>query len=153
MAVDYARVRNHGLKGVALAALFLMQGCILAVEDDEDDEPLTYDDSVVLYEDGSLILDWTIDGSKDPFECTQSDVDQIHIVIAEPGYDDREFEQDCEAFETEIPLPPGEYDGYTWLLDFDGNARTTELDLGVLSIFEGESRVIEIDFPSDSFLF
>jgi hypothetical protein len=100
---------------------------------------------------GTLVIDWTVDGTKDPAECRFSDSDQLDVVISTfSGAFVAEYQQDCEAFETSIRLPPGSYVSDAVLLDFAGFDRTTAVTSSV-EIFSGDVVVVPIDFPASSF--
>ena len=101
---------------------------------------------------GALVVDWTLDDAKDPAECRQSSAASFDIAVDYAGGGSAgEFETDCEAFVTRIPLPPGDYVASAVLLDPDGNDRTTEIQLEPFTILEDADLHVPIDFPSDSF--
>ena len=101
---------------------------------------------------GVLVVDWSISGAQDSAVCRQSDADVINIAVqTADGVSLGEFEDDCEAFQTGIELPPGDYFGDAVLLDPSGAQRTTAVDLGFFQIFGNDELVIPVDFPSDSF--
>ena len=77
---------------------------------------------------GEAVVDWTINGDKNPSECRQSDARSVVITVySRGGRSLGDFEQDCEAFATTIPLPPGDYTAEATLLDYDGEDRTTSV--------------------------
>jgi hypothetical protein len=119
-----------------LAALSL-PGCFFVSEDHHSSS-------------GTLVVDWTIHGSKDPALCSVSDTDSIDIVI-DRGDRVFEFTQDCRAFATSIDLAPDYYSGLAVLLDPTGADRTTEVDLGAFTIYGNDVLTIPIDFPASSF--
>jgi hypothetical protein len=122
------------------ALLALAPGCVIAAE------PTRY------VGDGELVVDWTIDGDKNPDECRQSDVASISIIVETwRGSFFGEYEQDCEAFATTIFLPPGEYVASAVLLDSYGHERTTYVDMDPFTIFGDDVLQIPIDFPSRAF--
>ena len=101
---------------------------------------------------GEAVVDWTINGDKNPSECRQSDAASVVVTVySRSGRALGDFEQDCEAFATSIPLPPGDYTATATLLDYDGNDRTTSVDISPFSVFGDESVSLEIDFPASSF--
>src|SRR5690242_4855902 len=74
--------------------------------------------------DGTLTLDWTINGTHDPAQCNQGAVATIDITVDTiDGASAGEFQQDCGAFATTITLPPGSYTASAVLLDASGADR------------------------------
>jgi len=109
--------------------------------------------AAVAVTNGTMTLDWTIGGSKDPDECTQGGAADIDIVLVDgAGADAGEYRQACEAFVTSIALPPDSYSATAVLLDGDGNDRTTPIDVEPFTIHGNDELVIPIDFPPGSFL-
>jgi hypothetical protein len=101
---------------------------------------------------GLLVVDWSISGARDPAFCQQSDADVINVAVETSGGSFiGEFEQACEVFSTAIELAPNGYFADAVLLDPDGAARTTPVDLGYFEIFGDDELLVPIDFPSDSF--
>ena len=101
---------------------------------------------------GTLVLDWTIEGSKDGSLCDLSDADTLDVVVTWPdGSLAGEYEQSCRAFATSIDLAPGTYRAEALLLDFSGRDRTTSVQLGTFDIYGHDELVIPIDFPASSF--
>lgn len=127
--------------------LIALQGCFFDTDDGHDHGSVVSDFS------GNLIVDWTIERARDPFECDDYDAPRIAIDITTPaGRPISSFTQDCAAFATTIALDEGDYAGTATLLDSSRRERTTTVDLGDFSIFDGEDTVVEINFPFDSFL-
>jgi hypothetical protein len=132
------------LATLALAALAL-PGCLITTE--SDDEPI-YATSY----DGVVVVDWTIDGSKDASLCDFSATSEISIQIeTTSGALVGEYVQDCDAFATSIDLPPGDYVGDAILIDTSGAQRTTAVDLGSFRIYGDDELIVPVDFPMDSF--
>lgn len=101
---------------------------------------------------GTLVVDWTIDGLKDPAQCNQGDVGSIDIAVLTPdGSQLAEYEQDCAAFATSIDLVAGDYAVDAVLLDPSGQDRTTTVRLRPFTIYGGDQLVIPVDFPASSF--
>ncbi|HEY4104104.1 MAG TPA: hypothetical protein VGM44_09440 [Polyangiaceae bacterium] len=106
----------------------------------------------VVEDSGSLVLDWSIDGTKDPDQCDESGATTIDIsVTASDGSPAGEFQQSCRAFATTIDLPPGRYDALAVLLDDSGHDRTTAVDTGGFTIYGDEELSVPVDFPASSF--
>jgi hypothetical protein len=100
---------------------------------------------------GRLVVDWTVDGTKDPAECVQGGADRIDIILRTGrGSFVGDFQELCEVFATDIRLRPGAYTLDAALIDFEGFERTTAVGDSFL-IFERETTVSALDFPADSF--
>ena len=133
------------LFGVALCAAF--PGCFVDAGDGGGPGPSPGVDS------GSLVLDWTIDGSKDPDQCDQGAASAIDISVADAnGTSAGEFQQSCRAFATTIDLPRGSYTADALLVDSSGQARTTSVQIHPFDILGGDELSIPIDFSAGSFL-
>jgi hypothetical protein len=104
------------------------------------------------YREGTVVIDWTIDGSKDPALCDLSDAAFINIALSTSyGEFVGEFEQDCDYFATSIDLYADRYEGDAVLLSPSGRERTTPAFLGSFRLYGGDELLIPIDFPADSF--
>jgi hypothetical protein len=102
--------------------------------------------------DGSLVVDWSIDGLKDPNACFQSGAAAIEIQILDSfGGSPGTFQQACEAFATSIALPPGSYAANALLLDASGAPRTTTIAINPFTLESNTELDIPIDFPASSF--
>jgi hypothetical protein len=102
--------------------------------------------------DGSLVVDWSIDGVKDPNACFQSGAAAIEIEIIDSfGGSPGTFQQACEAFATSISLPPGSYSANALLLDAYGAPRTTMIAINPYTVQSNAELDIPIDFPAASF--
>lgn len=127
------------------ATVRVLPGCF--VEGDNDRLP---PDPVY---DGTLVLDWTIDGTTAPFECRQSDAATLSVTIERlRGAFVGEYEQDCSFFATSIDLRPNDYVAWAVLLDPEGYERTTTIEIDPFTIYGDDVLRIPIDFPPDSFL-
>ena len=106
----------------------------------------------VVSGDGSVTIDWTIDGAKDPDSCAQSSAASIDIIVhTDAGDFAGEFQQACEAFATQIVLPSGGYVASAVLLDGGGADRTTAVDVDPFRVIAGTDLTVPIDFPARSF--
>lgn len=115
---------------------------------DTDPDPVP----VVVTPQGTLILDWTINGTKDPNQCAQGATTDLDVIVTTgPGDFAGEFTAPCEAFATSIPLAAGTYFASAVLLDAGGTERTTEVAIDAFTIFGNDSVSIPIDFPASSF--
>lgn len=111
----------------------------------------TSDPPLIVEGDGALVIDWTINGSTDPNQCNQSSATTLEIIV-DPGVGSPStFSQDCDAFGTSISLAPGRYSASAVLVDSNGTARTTQVDIDPFTIRENEELHTPIDFPASSF--
>lgn len=125
----------------ALAAAMALSGC--AADNGPD---------VVVVGDGVLDVDWTIGDATDPRDCGSQGADSIDVVVTtEAGDVVGDFAADCRDFAISIELAPGSYYGDATLLDVNGAARTTPVDLGRFVIYGDDELEVPIDFPFDSF--
>ena len=123
---------------VAFAAL---SGCVV-----DDSTP------VAVAGDGMLTVEFTVDGTSDPAECTFQGADSIDVVVTTPnGAVVTEVTDDCRNATTSIDLPPGSYYADAVLLDHAGHTITTTVDLGGFHIYGDVELVVHADFPPDSF--
>ena len=101
---------------------------------------------------GTLVLDWTIDGTVDPNRCVATGAAVIRIFVTfDNGASAGTFEQDCVAFATSISLAPGRYTGGAFLVDVAGNPRTTTVPLDAFDIVGNDELRVPVDFPASSF--
>jgi hypothetical protein len=100
-----------------------------------------------------LVLDWTIDGSKDPGECTATGAATLNVALYNSvGGFSGQWAQACSAFATTITgLVPDTYTGSANLLDAAGNPRTTSVSLAPFAVVAGIAATVPIDFPINSF--
>jgi hypothetical protein len=128
-----------------LTAAALATGCETAFS--------TYPPPPPVVQTGEAVMDWTIDGTKDPARCRSTGADTFHIALYNSGgHFAGEYVQDCTTFATSIGgLVPDTYTGQADLLDANGAARTTTVDLAAFDVIEGTSVTVGLDFPSNSF--
>lgn len=101
---------------------------------------------------GSLVVDWSIDGGKDPALCTQSAAAAIRITVYfGDGTIAGNFEQSCSAFAARVALGAGSYSASTVLIDAAGAPRTTAVPINPFAINAGVDFETPIDFPRTSF--
>ena len=101
---------------------------------------------------GTLVLQWTIDGTTDPNRCVATGAAVIRIFLTfDNGTSAGTFEQDCVAFATSISLAPGRYTGGAFLVDAAGNVRTTTVPLDAFDIVGNDELRLPVDFPASSF--
>jgi len=126
-------------------ACVALPGCVVAADDAPHGHPVGVGS-------GALVLDWTIDGGKDPDQCDQSDSTTIDITITtDGGAEFGEYEQACGAFATTIDLPPGHYHASAVLTDAGGHDRTTAVQTGGFDIYGDDELSVPVDFPASSF--
>jgi hypothetical protein len=102
---------------------------------------------------GTLVVDWTVNGSKDPSQCDLGQAREIAITLVAPdGAVVGEYRQDCAAMATSITLAPESYGASAELLDSAGVARTTAVTIPGFSINSAEQYPVTVDFPANSFL-
>jgi hypothetical protein len=108
----------------------------------------------VVVQTGSAVMDWTIDGNKDPAACNATSAATFHVSLyGSNGAFAGEYVQDCSAFATTIDgLAPDTYSGKAELLDSASRPRTTSVNLQPFDVIEGSSSTVALDFPSNSFL-
>lgn len=108
--------------------------------------------AVVVHDSGSLVVDWTIDGSKSVDECDLSGASTLDVTItASNGEPAGEYQQACSAFATTIGLSPGRYSAAAVLLDSAGRDRTTPVQIRPFEIVGNDQLSIPIEFPASSF--
>lgn len=109
-------------------------------------------DSAPARASGALVVDWTINGLRDPEQCDQGGAESIDILVYRAsGALVGEYEASCRVFAARIELPPGLYDADAVLLDEFGSERTTVVNLQTFEIFGDDELHIPIDFPASSF--
>lgn len=126
----------RGIFGVALAACLSSTGC-----------------SSPAYHDGygTLLVDWTVDGSKRPAACRAWGADAIDIVIYDHhGVFVDEFTEYCETFAVAITLYPGPYTVDAALFDVSGRTLTSWAH-DRTRVYWYETTVSPLDFPASSF--
>jgi hypothetical protein len=110
------------------------------------------DPGATVVGDGALLVDWTIGDAKDPRDCSNQSADSIDVVVTTAAGDEAgDFNAYCNSFAIDIELAPGSYLGEASLLDANGRARTTPVDLGHFVVYGDDELSMPIDFPLDSF--
>lgn len=124
---------------IALCAAALgLPGCVVVTDDDGI---------------GTLTVEWTIDGLRDPADCAAFDVDRLELVLfTRSGRIVEEIEPLCESFGVSVDLVEGRYFGDVTLVDgFDEPATFTQ-PIDDIVIIEATDLAVHIDFPIGSFL-
>jgi len=136
-------MKNLSFLGLALCAW--LPACFIEADNGPGPAP-------VVTGSGSLVLDWSIDGSKNPDRCDQSDSTDLDITVTtESGALVGEFQQSCRAFATTIDLPRGNYSAEAVLIDSAGRDRTTPVQTGTFRIYGDDVLTVPVDFPASSF--
>jgi len=125
---------------LGLGTLLSVPGCLI-VSDDDDPEPLV----------GTLTIEWSIEGRRDPLDCIDFDVDRLELVVSGSS-DEVEVEPYCEDFSTSIDLYEGRYVADATLIDSFDRASTLTEAIDAFDIVAGTDLVISVDFPVGSFL-
>jgi len=100
---------------------------------------------------GTLLVDWTIAGSKHPGACLDFAADSIDVIVrADDGWPVTEFGDYCESFAASVELSPGTYRLEAVMLDAEGVALTTAVT-DRLRVYGWQTNVSAVDFPADSF--
>ena len=136
-------LKRWGASALALGAALQLSGC-LVVADDDDLGPLPL---------GTLTVNWSIDGIRDPLDCEDFGVDRLELVIYDRFGDVvDELEPFCEDFGISVDLAEGSYSADVTLVDsFDRSATLTET-LEAIDIIADTDLTLGVDFPVDSFL-
>ncbi|MGK3989515.1 hypothetical protein WME99_41090 [Sorangium sp. So ce136] len=125
-----------GLAACVLASASLA-GCIIVDGDDDH----------VYYGSGSLTVELTIDGSRDPWQCVDYDVEDIVVSVADEAGFVTEASTDCDALGLTIPdLPEGYYDVEIWLEE-DGFQESDVVLVRSIDVLDGTDTLVEVDFP------
>lgn len=135
--------------GLALAALATTStACTASVSPNPAPAPV-----VVVATTGTLTVDWTINETKDPNQCSQGAASAIQITVTDSNQQPAgTFEQSCTAFATSITLDPGSYQAEARLIDAVGTPRTTTVVINPFTILGNDELSTPIDFSASSFL-
>jgi hypothetical protein len=129
-----------------LAFAAVATGCTASVEPTDTSPP------VIVSAAGSLTVDWTINGTKDPNQCAQGAAAAIEVEITDSaGFSAGTYQQSCSAFATSITLNAGSYSAAARLLDSAGAPRTTTVAINPFTIRGDDDFVTPIDFSARSF--
>jgi hypothetical protein len=134
--------------GLAIAALATTAtACTATVSPTPEPVPV-----VVTNATGSLTVDWSISGTKDPNQCIATSSAAIEITVTDlNGAPIGTFQQSCTAFATSITLNPGSYAADARLIDAAGTPRTTVVNINAFTLFGNDDFNAPIDFPASSF--
>ncbi|MDP9150250.1 MAG: hypothetical protein M3O36_09965 [Myxococcota bacterium] len=103
---------------------------------------------------GSVVMDWTVNGGKDPGECQLSGATEFDVKLYHSGGGFAgEYIQACSSFATTIDgLLPDTYTGLANLRAASGAQRTTTVPLVPFDVVGNAVVTVNVDFPSNSFL-
>jgi hypothetical protein len=135
-------MKTWALCATSLVALLQLPGCLFVDDNDRRPAPI-----------GTLTVQWSIDGTHNPLDCADLNVDRLEISIY--SLDGRlvdEVEPYCESFAVSIDLVDGLYTADVTLVDSFDNAATFTETLDDIDIIAGTDLAIDVDFPIDSFL-
>ncbi|XYH98726.1 hypothetical protein ACMHYB_02895 [Sorangium sp. So ce1128] len=125
-----------GLTACVLASASLT-GCIIVDGDDDH----------VHYGSGSLTVELTIDGSDDPWQCFDYDVEDIVVSVEDEAGFVTVASTDCDALGLTIPdLPEGYYDVEVWLEE-DGFQKSDVVRVTSVDVLDDADTLVEVDFP------
>jgi hypothetical protein len=97
-------------------------------------------------------LDWTIQGTKDPAQCTAFGATTFNVALYNGAGGQGQWTQDCAAFATTISgLAADTYTGNANLLDATDAPRTTTVSLAPFAVIGGTTVTVAVDFPGRSF--
>lgn len=148
--MSHLRILAGNALGAALLC-FSTSGCFF-VSSDPEPQPVVDPSPTYPVGQGTLVVDWTIDGAADSAKCSQSGSSKISIAIYRS---DRSpagtYVQDCGAFATSIPLDADDYAASAVLLDASSQPRTTTIEIRPFTILGNDRLAVPVDFPADSF--
>lgn len=135
-----------GFVGVLFVVSMTTAGCIVAASDSAPPP--------VVVEPGRLTVRWMVYETVDPNLCVLGRAAAIDIAVrTSSGQSAGEFQAPCTPFATTISsLYPGNYVADALLIDSAGRPRTTNVAIRPFTILERTDLVIDVDFPTDSFL-
>lgn len=125
---------------VSLSAALLLPACI--IHDSDRYPPI-----------GTLTVEWTIDGRRDPIDCADFGVDRLELVVSNArGNLVEEVEPWCESFFVTVDLFEGRYFADATLVDSFDRSATLTVPIDAIDIIAGTDLVVQVDFPLGSFL-
>lgn len=102
---------------------------------------------------GSLTLQWTLSGRREPLDCGGLGIDRFQVSLtAATGGDAELWEAPCDAFQLSIDLPPGSYTGEAVMVDRLDRAVTLNVPVDQVDVVAGRDVVKAVDFPMAAFL-
>jgi hypothetical protein len=103
---------------------------------------------------GTLIVQWTITGRRDPMDCSGLGAERFDLSArpASAPTEEQLVDAPCDAFQISIDLSPGSYTGETLLVDRLDRPVTLSVPLEQVEIVAGREVVKSVDFPVGAFL-
>ena len=102
------------------------------------------------YDDAIFTVEWTVDGTTNPAECSRSGARYAYVRVESRYGVEAERTVPCEDFGTDFTVPPGRYWVHVVLLDRQHVDRTESVETDPRYV--EDSDYVVIDFPADSFL-
>jgi hypothetical protein len=140
-----------------LTALALLPPCILGGEPQvaraQETHAIAVDELPPVAV-GSLTLQWTLSGRREPLDCGGLGIDrfQVSLTSATSGGDAEPWDAPCDAFQLSIDLPPGTYTGEAVMVDRLDRAVTLNVAVEQVEVVAGKDVTKTIDFPMAAFL-
>lgn len=132
-------MNNSMFSIMSLGAALLLPACVVT---DSDRDPI-----------GTLTVEWTIGGRRDPVDCADFGVDRLELVISDSrGNLVEEVEPWCESFAVAVNLFQGRYFADATLVDSFDRSATLTLPIDAIDVIAGTELVVAVDFPLGSFL-
>jgi hypothetical protein len=101
---------------------------------------------------GQLTVDWSINGTRDPNQCSQGAAAAIEITVTNSaGLPAGRYQQSCNTFSTSITLDAGTYSAAAYLVDAAGTPRTTTIQINPFTLRGNDNLQTPIEFSADSF--
>jgi hypothetical protein len=102
---------------------------------------------------GSLTLQWTLSGRREPLDCGGLGIDRFQISLtAASGGEVEPWQAPCDAFQMTIDLPSGTYAGEAVMVDRLDRAVTLNVPVEQVEVAAGRDVVKVVDFPMAAFL-
>lgn len=135
--------RGVSLCGLALSSLLAM-GCFVDVRNEPRPSLPT----------GTLTVSWTVANRSDPGVCARygRGTTDFELLVNRDDQETTQQHAPCEDFRLTVELEPGDYTGYTTLVDRNNDPVTSTLPLRDLRIVKDADLAVDVDFPASSFL-
>jgi hypothetical protein len=101
---------------------------------------------------GRVELTWTIGGEQQASSCERFGADALNAVLMDEGYVVDRRQAPCADFSASMEAYVDDYVLSTTLIDSDGYRITERVVSISFDLLEGETELIEVDFPESSFL-
>ena len=101
---------------------------------------------------GTLTVQWTISGRRDPMDCGGLGVDRLQLSVRATPADEDQADGPCDTFQLSLDLGPGSYSGDVVLVDRLNRPVTLAVPLEQVEVVAGREVVKSVDFPVGAFL-